>query len=188
MLQVIINLKRHKLVKISAFSKKQNLHSLNPFILILKHQQKKVLKFLNKTGKSLIWQKSFLTSQPDFNLEFFLFFLFSRAINSRRNFSLVVHYSFKFTRCQLLVVKLLVTRCKILSLVVAEVARCKKITRYSLQNSLVFLCRSCSLQKTLVARCKIRSLLVAEVARCKNSHIVKNQLLLVAKIRLLLIA
>ena len=99
MLQVIINLKRHKLVKISAFSKKQNLHSLNPFILILKHQQKKVLKFLNKTGKSLIWQKSFLTSQPDFNLEFFLFFLFSCAINSRRNFSLVVHYSFKFTRC-----------------------------------------------------------------------------------------
>ena len=52
MLQVIINLKRHKLVKISAFSKKQNLHSLNPFILILKHQQKKVLKFFKQD-----WEK-----------------------------------------------------------------------------------------------------------------------------------
>ena len=59
-----------------------------------------------------------------------------------------------------------------------------KITRYSLQNSLVTGCRICSLQKvtcysllvvevarckkSLVTRCKIRSLLVAECARCKK--------------------
>ena len=50
----------------------------------------------------------------------------------RRNFSLVTRYSLKFTRCSLLVVKSLVTRCKIRSLLVAEVARCKKslVTRY----------------------------------------------------------
>ena len=85
-----------------------------------------------------------------------------------RNFSLVACYSLKFTRCSLLVVKSLVTRCKIRSLLVAknhsllvaEVARCKK---------------------SLVTRCKIRSLLVAEVARCKNSLVVKNHSLLVAK-------
>ena len=78
----------------------------------------------------------------------------------RRNFSFVTRYSLKFTRCLLLVVKSLVTRCKIRSLLVVEVARCKKslvtrcrscslqkITRYSLQNSLVTRCRSCSLQK-----------------------------------------
>ena len=61
---------------------------------------------------------------------------------SRRNFSLVAHYSLKFTRYLLLVVKV-VTRCKI--------TRCRscslqKITRYSLQNSLVTRCRSYWLQ------------------------------------------
>ena len=87
---------------------------------------------------------------------------------SRRNFSLVARYSLKFTPCSLIVVKSLVTRCKICWLLVVEVARCKKslvtrckkslvtrcrscslqkITRYSLQNSLVTRCRSCSLQK-----------------------------------------
>ena len=82
-----------------------------------------------------------------------------------RNFSLVTLYSLKFTRCSLLVVKSLVTRCKIRSLLVAEVARCKK--------SLVTCCRSCSLQKSLVTRCKIHSLLVAEVARCKKSLVTR---------------
>ena len=62
-----------------------------------------------------------------------------------------------FTRCSLLVVKSLVTRAKICSLLVAEVACCKK--------SLVTRFRSCSLQnfapckKSLVALWKIRSLL-----------------------------
>ena len=61
---------------------------------------------------------------------------------SRRNFSLVACYSLKLTRCSLLVVKSLVTRCKICSLLVAEVACCKK---------------------SLVTCWKICSLLVAEV-------------------------
>ena len=77
----------------------------------------------------------------------------------RHNFSLVARYSLKFTRCLLLDVNSFVTRCKIRSLLVAEVALCKnslatrcrscslqKFTGYSLQNSLVTLCRSCSLQ------------------------------------------
>ena len=59
---------------------------------------------------------------------------------SRRNFSLVACYSLKFTRCWLLIVKSLVTRCKILSLLVAEVAHCEKL---------------------LVNRCKVCLLLVA---------------------------
>ena len=54
----------------------------------------------------------------------------------------------------------LVTRCKIRSLLLAEVARCKK---------------------SLVPRCKIRSLLGAEVARCKILLVVKNHSLLVVK-------
>ena len=66
---------------------------------------------------------------------------------TRRNFSLVAYYSLKFTRCSLLVVKSLVTCCKNHFLLVAEVTRYKKITRYSLPNSLVTCCRSCSLQK-----------------------------------------
>ena len=69
----------------------------------------------------------------------------------RRNFSFVTRYSLKFTRCLLLVVKSLVTRCKICSLLLAEVARCK--------NSLVTRCKifaRYSLQKLLVG--KIRSL------------------------------
>ena len=67
----------------------------------------------------------------------------------------VTFHSLLVTRCLLLVVKSLVTRCKIRSLLVVEVARCKKslvtrckncslqkITRYSLQNSPVAPCRS----------------------------------------------
>ena len=107
----------------------------------------------------------------------------------RRNFSLVARYSFKFTCCLVLVVKSLVTRCKIRSLLAAEVARCKnslvtrcrscllqKFTRYSLQNSLVKRCRSCSLQK--FTRYSLQNSLVT---RCKNSFVVKNHSLLVAK-------
>ena len=123
---------------------------------------------------------------------------------TRCNFSLAARYSLKLTPCLLLVVKSLVTRCKIHSLLVAEVIRCKnllitrcrscslqKITRYSLQNSLITRCRSCLLQiftryslpKLLVS--KIRSLLVAKrkiVSRCEI------RLLLVATNRLLLYA
>ena len=58
-------------------------------------------------------------------------------MEKRPKFSLVACYSFPITRC--------------------------KITRYSLQNSLVTRCRSCSLQKSILALCKIRSLLVAEI-------------------------
>ena len=75
----------------------------------------------------------------------------------RRNFSFVARYLLKFTRCSLLVEihSLLVTRCK--------------ITRCSLQNSVVTRCRSCPLQNSLVTRSKIRLLLVAEVASCRKS-------------------
>ena len=73
----------------------------------------------------------------------------------RRNFSLITRYSLKFTRCSLLVVKSLVTRCKIRSLLVAEVARCKN---HSLLVAEVARCK-----KSLVTRCKIRSLLVAKI-------------------------
>ena len=115
---------------------------------------------------------------------------------TRCNFSLAARYSLKFTPCLLLVVKSLVTCCKIHSLLVAEVIRCK--------NLLITRCRSCSLQKItryslqklLVAN--IHSLLVAEVACSKNSLVTrcKNYSLVVAKrkivsrceIRLLLVA
>ena len=111
----------------------------------------------------------------------------------RRNFSLVACYSLNFTRCSFLVVKSLVIRCKILSLLAAEVARwkeslvtrCKihsllvtKFARYSLQKSLVakiacYLLQKLlvpkntrySLQNWLITRCKIRSLLVAEAIK-----------------------
>ena len=113
----------------------------------------------------------------------------------RRNFSLVTRYSMKFTRCSLLVVKSLVTYCKIRSLLVAEVVRCKK--------SLVICCKICLLlvaevarcKKSLVTRSKIRSLLVAEVARCKKSLVTRcrscslqNSLFTRCKIRSLLLA
>ena len=89
----------------------------------------------------------------------------------RLNFSLIARYSWKFTRCSLLVVKSTVTRCKICSL--------RKITRYSLQKLLVAKNHSLlvakftryPLQKLLVA--KNHLLLVAKFARCllqKWSH------------------
>ena len=70
-------------------------------------------------------------------------------------FSLVVPYSLKFTSCSLLVVKSLVTRCKICSLLVAEVARSKK--------SLI---TSRKIRLLLVA--KNHLLLVVDVALCKK--------------------
>ena len=72
--------------------------------------------------------------------------------------SLVARYSLQ--NHQLLVAKSLVTRCKICSLLAAEVARCKKL--------LVTRCK-----KSPVTCCKIRSLLVSEVARCKKSLVTR---------------
>ena len=73
-----------------------------------------------------------------------------------RNFSLVACYSLKFARWSLFVVKSLVARSKIYSLLVAKFARYSsqkllvtKITRYLLQNFPVARCRSCSLQKVI---------------------------------------
>ena len=124
----------------------------------------------------------------------------------RRNVSLVALYSLKFTRCSILAVKSLVAHCEICSLLVVEVAHCKKshqtlcwscslqkITHYSLQNSLVTCCRNCQIRSLLVAeiacckksfvtRCKICLFLVAEIACCKKS------LVTCCKIRSLLVA
>ena len=86
-------------------------------------------------------------------------------LKTRHDFSLIARYSLKFTRCSLLVVKPLVTRCRIRLLLVA------KFARYSLQKLLVtknhLLLVS---KKSLVTRYKFCSLLVA-----------KNLSLLVAK-------
>ena len=86
----------------------------------------------------------------------------------RHNFSLIARYSLKFTRCLLLVVKSVVARCKICSLLVVEVTRCKKITRYPLQKLLV--AKNYSLLVAKFARYSLQKLLVA-----------KNNFLLVAK-------
>ena len=109
------------------------------------------------------------------------------AEGRRRNFSLVARYSLKFTRCLLLVVKSLVTRCKIHPLLVAKnhSLPVAKFARYSLQKLLVAKNHSLldakfarySLPKFLVA--KNHSLLVAKFARCwlqKWSHFMKKKL------------
>ena len=103
-------------------------------------------------------------------------------LKTRHDFSLIARYSLKFTRCSLLVVKPLVTRCRIRLLLVA------KFARYSLQKLLVtknhslvngkFACYL--LQKFLVA--KIHSILVVKFT-CYSL-----QMLLVAKNRSLLFA
>ena len=69
------------------------------------------------------------------------------------------------------------------------VTRCK-ITRYSLQNSLILVAEVARCKKSLVTRCKIRSLLAAEVACWKKSLVTrcKIPLLLVAKNNPLLVA
>ena len=89
-----------------------------------------------------------------FHRNFSIFAIFSCGL-PRRNFSLVARYSLKFTCCSLLVGKSLVTRCKIRSLLVTELARCKKL---------------------LVTRCKICSLLVAEVACFKKPLVTPLQI------------
>ena len=110
----------------------------------------------------------------------------------RRNFSLVARCSLKFTRCSLLVVKSLVTRCKIRSLLVAKnhSLLVAKFARYSLQkllvakNHLLLVAKFArySLQKLLVA--KNHSLLVAKLARysLQKLLVAKNHLLIVAKL------
>ena len=90
----------------------------------------------------------------------------------RGNFSLVARYSLKFTRFSLLVIKSLVTCCKIRSLLVAKIHSLlvAKFARYSLQKLLVAKNHSLlvanfahySLQKLLVA--KVHSLLVEKFA------------------------
>ena len=117
--------------------------------------------------------KSYIWHDIHFSLVIVLASIFAKESTSsllllRRNFSLVARYSSKFTRCSLLVVKSLVTRSKIRSLLVVEVARCKncsllvaKSTRYSLQKLLV--AKNHSLLVAEVARCKIRSLLFAKI-------------------------
>ena len=66
-----------------------------------------------------------------------------------------------FTRCSLLVVKSLVTRCRSCSL--------QKITRNSLSNSVAIRCRSCSLETLTCYTLQNCLLLFAEVAPCKKS-------------------
>ena len=111
-----------------------------------------------------------------------------QLVKLRRNVSLVARYSLKFSRYSLLVVKSLLTCCKIRSLLVAEVAHCKKLllTRCRLRSLLVVEVARC--KKSVVTRCKIRSLLVAEVARYKNSLVTRCKIcfLLAATSHLLL--
>ena len=86
----------------------------------------------------------------------------------RRNFSLVACYSLKLTPCLLLVVKSLVARCKILSLLVAKdhSLSVAQFARYSLQKFLVakyhllLVPEVARCEKLLFTRCKICSLLV----------------------------
>ena len=113
----------------------------------------------------------------------------------RRNLSFVARYLLRFTRCSLLVVKTFVTRCKIRSLLVAEVARCKKklVTRceiragcslkkllvveihsFSFQNSLVTRCRSCSLQKFI--RYSLQNFLATRCRGCSLQKITRCSL------------
>ena len=91
----------------------------------------------------------------------------------RRNFSLVARYSLNFTSWSFLVVKSLVIRCKIRSLLAAEVARWKKllVTRCKIHSLLVAKFARYSLQKSLVAKNCL--LPVAEVARCKKTLVTR---------------
>ena len=86
----------------------------------------------------------------------------------RRNFSLITRYSLKFTLLSVLVVKSLVTRCKIRSLGVAEVARCKN---HSLLVAEFAPCKDYSLLVTKFARYSLQKLFVAKklfVTRCRS--------------------
>ena len=79
--------------------------------------------------------------------------------NLKRTFSLVEIHSLL-----VLVVKSRVTRCKIRSLLDAEVNSLQKSTRYSLQNSHITHCKSCYLQK--ITRYTLRNSLFT---RCNKS-------------------
>ena len=83
----------------------------------------------------------------------------------RRNFHSLLVTRCKFTRCSLLVVKLLPTRCEIDSLIVAEITRCKQ--------SLVTRCKICSILVLEIAPCKNYFLLVAKIARCRKSLVTR---------------
>ena len=78
----------------------------------------------------------------------------------RRKFSLVARYSLEFTRCLLLVVKPVVICFKILLLLFSRVARCKSHS--------VLVAKVARWKKLLVSRWKICLLLVVEVDFCKN--------------------
>ena len=109
--------------------------------------------------------------------------LFYDVLCMRPNFSFVVRYSLKFTRCSLLVVKSLITRCKIRSLLVAaKVARYKKSLVTKCEIRLLLVAEVARCKNSLITHCKIHSLLVPEVSRCKKS------LVTLCKIRLLLVA
>ena len=85
--------------------------------------------------------------------------MFFVLVDQRHNFSLVVCYSLKLSRCK-------ITRCLLQNLLVAKnhSLLVVKFARYSLQKLLVA-------KKSLIARCKICSLLVAEVA-CSKKYLV----------------
>ena len=96
------------------------------------------------------------------------------------SFSLIARYSLTFTRCSLLV-----ARCNICSLLVAEVACCKKIIHYSLtkllvaENHSLLVAEVARCRKSLATPCEIRSLFVAKksiVTRCEicSLLVVKN--------------
>ena len=99
----------------------------------------------------------------------------------RRNFSLVARCSLKFTRCSLLVVKSLITRCKFARYLsqkflvakkslVTRFRSCslQKITCYSLQISLATRCRSYSLQK--ITRYSLQNWLVTHCSYSLRQH------------------
>ena len=119
-----------------------------------------LLKMWRKLSRRLFCE----TSAGDCFLNFNVWPFHVRLYEGGVNFSLVARYLLKFTRCLLLVEKSLVSRCKICSLLVVEVARCKKSIFSCLQNSLVIHSRSCSLQKS--TSYWLQNLLVASCKRC----------------------
>ena len=112
----------------------------------------------------IIWSiKSCFNVFYNIYVNVFCFYVDDKAVcihGARRNFSLVARYSLNFTHCLLLVVKSLITRCKIRSLLVEKLLVAKN------HSLLVEEFARYSLQKLLVA--KNHSLLVAEVPRCKK--------------------
>ena len=122
-------------------------------------------------------QKIINNQQIQLTCSLFQFFknFFSQTTQERKcNFSLVARYSLKFTRCSLLVLKSLLTRCKN-----SLVTRCRsyslqKVTRYSLQISLVTCCRRCSLQE--FTRYSLQNSLVIRCISCSLQKITRYSL------------